>query len=86
MNYKLEYIIFASDYTTSPDGGPARLVGSVSIKSGMLSLLLSLSLPLDPLHLQQVPHDLHATHGGQILPTAHRCPHDIFFLEKALLY
>ena len=29
------------------------------------------------LHLQQVPHDLHATHGGQILPTAHRCPQDI---------
>ena len=34
--------------------------------------------------MQQVPHDLHATHGGQILPTAQRCPHDI--ITPSIMY
>ena len=29
-------------------------------------------------------HDLHDAHGGQILPTAHRCPHDIMMNSTLL--
>ena len=36
------------------------------------------------LHLQHEPHDLHATHGGQVLPTEHLCPQDI--MMPSILY
>ena len=78
MSYKLGNIRLASYYTMS---AASSIQDACSCESGPI---LSSSCGAAGiwcwrlwLHLQHVPHDLHATHGGQILPTAHRCPQDI---------
>ena len=78
MSYKLGNIKLASCYTMSvasliQDASPCGSGPILSSSCGAAGIWCWRLW----LHLQHVPHDLHATHGGQILPTEHRCPQDI---------